>query len=81
MSSINLYRRIRELLPPPFLFIGTIAANNPDGTSIVTFPGGGTIVARNSGGSTIEVDHKAFVKDGVIQGEAPDLGDPVEIEI
>lgn len=67
---INAYRGFRELLPESPLIIGTVAAHNPDGTSDVTTLAGGTIRVR---GQTVAPGLKAFVRNGLIEGQAPDL--------
>lgn len=68
----NIYRTFLDLLPPRPLQVGTILALEGD-VATVELPGGGILTARGSGaiGATV------FVRDGVIEGEAPSL--PVEI--
>lgn len=78
MSQTNLYRALRELLPEPALMVATVAAvNAAEGTSTVTFPGGGLQRVR---GTSVAVGLLAFVRDGVIEGEAPALT-PETIEV
>lgn len=69
--STNLFRRLREMLPAPALLVGTVTAHNADGTSTIALPGGGTLRAR---GQSVAVSSNAFVRDGVVEGEAPALG-------
>lgn len=78
MTTINLYRALRELLPDSPLQVATVASVNLSaGTSTVTWPGGAQQVVR---GASVAVSGKAFVRDGVIEGPAPDL-DFLTIEV
>jgi hypothetical protein len=71
MTQTNLYRALRELLPQPALVVATVAAvHASEGASTVTFPGGGQQRVR---GTSVAVGFQAFVRDGVIEGEAPAL--------
>lgn len=65
----NTYRQLLDLLPQSPLLVGTIAANHADGTATVSTPGGGQMRVRGSGTVGVQV----FVKNGVIETEAPDL--------
>lgn len=67
---INAYRKFRTLVGRDRLIIATVGAHNPDGTSTLTTLDGGTIRAR---GTSVAVNSKAFVRAGVIEGEAPAL--------
>lgn len=79
MSTTNLYRALRELLPDPALQVATVnAVHATEGTSTVTFPGGAPHRVRGTG---VTAGNLAFVRDGVIEGPAPDLDDFAEIEI
>ena len=69
MSS-NLWKRFSALLPQDPLLIATVTAQNSDGTSTVTYPGGGSGVVR---GQDVTVGSKAYIQSNQIQGEAPDL--------
>jgi hypothetical protein len=71
---VNLYRQFRQLIPDEPLLVGEVLSHEADGTSAVELPGGAIIRAR---GQTVAVANKAFVRGGVIEGEAPDL--PVEM--
>lgn len=77
MIAANLYRRLAELLPQAPLLVGQVSSHNADGTSTVQLPGGGTLRVRGQG---VAVGQKAFVRDGVVEGAAPNLS-IVEIEI
>lgn len=76
-GAVNLYRRLRELLPAPPLLVGLVSAHNADGTSTLVLPGGGSLRAR---GTPVAPGLNAFVRDGIVEGEAPALA-VVTIEI
>ena len=67
--STNVYRALRELLPEPPLLVATVAASYTNET-LVTFPGGAQQRVRGSGFS---VGSKVFIRNGVIEGQAPSL--------
>lgn len=60
----------RLLAPQPILRVGTVTAHNADGTSTIQLLDGSVIRAR---GTSVTVNHNAFVRAGLIEGEAPDL--------
>jgi len=67
----NLWAKFVRLLPSSPLLVGTVQSHNSDGTSTIVLPdGNSTLRARGQG---VAVNSKAFVKDGVVQGEAPNL--------
>lgn len=67
----NIYRALLDLLPDAPLQVATVTAINAgQGTSTVTWPGGSTQTVRGTG---VAVASKAFIRDGVIEGAAPDL--------
>lgn len=68
----NIYRAFLDLLPARPLQVGTVLAI-ADGVATVELPGGGRLQARGSAG----VGDKVFVRDGVIEGTAPNL--PLEV--
>lgn len=70
--SRNVYRQFLDLLPARPLQVGTVTATDGD-TSTVELPGGGLLQARG----TAAVGASVFVRDGVIESEAPAL--PVEL--
>lgn len=72
---MNLYKRLVSLLPARPLQIGDVVAVS-NGVATVELPGGGRISAR--GAAT--TGQRVFVRDGVIEGEAPNLT-VVEIEV
>ncbi|HEY0953971.1 MAG TPA: hypothetical protein VGE36_04390 [Roseateles sp.] len=64
----NLYAEFRRLLPNQPLQVGQVVAV-AGGVATIELPGGGRIQARGDAttGQTV------FCRDGVIEGEAPDL--------
>lgn len=68
MSTNNLYRYLRELVPQPALQIATVISVSSDNTSTVEFPDGSRQVAR---GTIVAVGAPAFVRNGVVEGLAP----------
>jgi len=71
MSTTNLYRALRELIPDAPLQVATVSSiNYGTGTSAVQWPGGDVQVVR---GSSVAIGSRAFVRDGVIEGAAPNL--------
>lgn len=68
----NLYQQFRALLPHAPLQVGTVTAVAP-GAVIVRLPGGGRLSARGEAA----VGQNVFVRDGVIEGLAPNL--PLEV--
>lgn len=64
----NLYRQFLDLLPARPLQVGTVTATDGS-TCTVQLPGGGVLQAR--GAAT--VGQQVFVRDGVIEGDAPAL--------
>lgn len=68
-TATNIWRAIREAAGIPLLQVADVAAVNGDGTVTVTLPGGGVLRVRG----TASVGDRVFVKDGKIDGEAPEL--------
>ena len=68
----NLYRRFRQLLPDPPLQAGIVVEVGAS-RAVIALPGGGLVHGRGEAtlGQTV------FVRDGVIEGEAPSL--PLEV--
>ena len=64
----NLYEQFRQLLPDPPLQAG-IVTEVGSGVLTVQLPGGGVVRAR---GSAV-AGQRVFVRDGVIEGDAPAL--------
>ncbi len=71
LTSTNAYRALRELLPDaPLQVVSVVAINFGRGYSVVEWPGGGNSNVR---GTSVSVGERAFVRDGVIEGQAPAL--------
>ena len=66
--SYNVFRRLKALLPDPPLLVATVTAIDGD-VATCQLPDGGVIHARGAA----SVSQKVFVRDGVIEGAAPDL--------
>lgn len=64
----NLYGMFKDLLPDSALLVGTVEASNGDQHQ-VTLVDGGRITARGKA----TVGGKVFVRNGLIEGAAPDL--------
>lgn len=70
----NFFKDLKAVLDPDRVQIGEVAAYE-NGVATLTLPGGGQMRARGQA----SVGGKVFVKDGVIQGPAPDL--PVIVDV
>ena len=68
----NIYRQFLDLLPARPLQVATVIAAS-GGMCTVQLPGGGILQVRGEAAVAAQV----FVRDGVIEGEAPAL--PIEI--
>ena len=68
----NLFKAFTDLLPARPLQVGTVLSVS-GGIATVELPGGGILQAR--GAAT--AGQRVFVRDGLIEGLAPDL--PVEV--
>ena len=77
---MNIWKEFEGLLPKTPLMVGTVQSHNSDGTSTVVLLGNsGTLVVR---GTSVPLDALAFVRNGVVEGEAPALqGATSDIEI
>ena len=64
----NPYRVFMDLMPARPLQVGTVATVDGD-VATITLPGGGVLQARGQA----TVGQRVFVRDGVIEGEAPAL--------
>jgi len=76
MTTVNAFLRFRQLLPQRTRFTATITAINADGTSNGTTRDGGKVKVL---GDSVGVGLKAWIEDGRIVGEAPDLTEYVEL--
>ena len=71
MSTTNLYRALRDLLPESPLQVATVTAvHTATGDSTITWPGGSTQRVR---GTSVSAGNQVFVRNGVIEGAAPAL--------
>jgi hypothetical protein len=73
MSAFNPWKALQGLLSGPPLQAGVVLSI-ADGLATVELPGGGRLAATGPA----EVGQTVFVRGGVIEGEAADLG-PIEI--
>ena len=64
----NIYAQFKRLIPDAPLLVGVVTAIY-DGVATIELPDGGVITARGSAA----VDDSVFVRDGLIDGPAPDL--------
>ncbi|CAM4372493.1 Flagellum-specific ATP synthase FliI [Comamonas aquatilis] len=64
----NLYRQFIDLQSPKPLEVGTVAFVL-NGVATVDLPGGGRLQARG----VAQAGQRVFVRDGAIEGEAPNL--------
>jgi len=69
-SSVNEFTKFQGLINNDHVEIITITANNADGTSTGTTPSGDIVKVR---GETVAAGNNAFVKNGVVDGQAPNL--------
>lgn len=75
---MNLWQQFQKLIPADVTLVGTVTSVTND-LYTLTMPQGGSITARSP--STVSVGTSVFVKNGVIIGDAPDLGTLVTIEL
>lgn len=64
----NLYRDFKDIFPDAPLQAGQVATV-ASGVARVTLPGGGVVAARGAA----SVGQRVFVRDGLVEGEAPNL--------
>ncbi|QRF56563.1 hypothetical protein [Variovorax paradoxus] len=76
--SRNVYRVFLDLLPATPLQIATVTAIDGD-IARLALPGGGVLTARGVGDRAIGAE--VFVRDGVIEGDAPAGLPLVQLEI
>jgi hypothetical protein len=66
----NLWRKFKSLIDGPAMEVVTVQSVSLNGTSkCITYTGGVVIVS----GTSVAAGDKAFIRDGRIVGEAPDL--------
>jgi len=64
----NLFRQFLDLIPDPALQVGEVLFIT-SGIATIELPGGGRITARGEA----TVGQKVFVRNGLIEGQAPNL--------
>jgi hypothetical protein len=69
MTDIALWAQFRGLLPRAPLLLVEVISHDTDGSSIVQLPG--TASQFKARGTGVAEGAFAFVRDGVIEGEAP----------
>ena len=65
---MNLFKEFLNLLPPRPLEVGTVQSIY-SGIATIELPGGGVLQARGEA----TVGQRVFVRDGLIEGPAPEL--------
>lgn len=70
MNSPNIWKRFQRLIPATSLIIVSVVENNGDGTSTVQNAQGQQFLVRGEG---VTAGNKAFILDGEMRGEAPNL--------
>jgi hypothetical protein len=68
--SRSIWREFDGVLPKRPLTIAEVVSHNSDGTSTVEYPGGAQVRVR---GQSVDVGDNAFIRDGEIRGQAPDV--------
>ena len=71
MTTTNLFKRLRQLLPDAPVLTGTVDELHDDGTATVQLPGTGRLRVRNPLAS--ELGASVYVQDQAITGPAPQL--------
>ena len=66
---MNLFKQFLDLIPPRPLEVGTVQSIIASGIATIELPGGGVLQARGEA----MVGQRVFVRDGVIEGPAPEL--------
>lgn len=67
---MSLWQALQRVLPSDVLLVGTVVATFADGSCSVQLPSGSSIKVQ---GESVAVGKKAFVRNGAIVSEAPDL--------
>lgn len=68
MTTTNLWKRLKQLLPDAPLLVGVVDSVSTYG-AVVELPDGSLVSVR--GAAT--VGQRVFIRDGVIEGQAPSL--------
>jgi hypothetical protein len=64
----NLYKRLRNIIPEPRLLVGAVISTS-EGTARIQLPDGSIVQARGEAA----IGQNVYLRDGVIEGEAPAL--------
>lgn len=67
---VDVWKKFQGLLPSQTTIIATVDRVNTDGTSTLTTPEGGTLVAQ---GTVVPEGDNAYVQNGRVVGPAPEL--------
>ena len=70
MATVNPWRRFQQLTNYQSRVVATVYDIGPNGASVVTLRDGTRARVR---GDSVAIGNKAFIVNGQIQGEAPDL--------
>ena len=68
MSTTNLWKRLKQLLPDAPLLVGTVNSVGTYGATVL-LPDGSLVSVRGEA----TMGQKVFIRDGVIEGPAPSL--------
>ena len=71
MTSTNIYRRLRELIPDAPILTGDVTALGTAQDAYVTLPGGAVITVRGASGYSL--GNRVYVQNNAIISTAPDL--------
>lgn len=71
MTTTNLFKRLRQLLPDEPVLTGQVSAVHGDGMATVDLPGSGQLRVRNPLGQ--QEGASVYVQGQAITGEAPQL--------
>lgn len=79
MTDVSLWAQFRGLLPRAPRLLVEVIAHDTDGTSIVQLPG--TASQFKALGTNVAEGAFAFVRDGVIEGEAPVVSTILDLSV
>jgi hypothetical protein len=79
VSEISLWAQFRGLLPRAPLLLVEVISHDTDGSSIVQLPG--TTSQFKARGTQVAEGDFAFVRDGVIENEAPAVTLGLDLEV
>ena len=77
MATTNIWQQFKALIPEGVRVVGTITANNGNGTSQAKLRDGSVITVK---GGSVMVGQKVFIEKGEAKGTAPNLAQ-YEVEI